>query len=348
MLFDVIYPYNLSPGYLDRLLAQGWFRYGQSFQKPEVICIDDEVCDVLNIRLNLKEHTFSKSQKKILRKNDKKFTVKIKKASITEEKENLYQKNQFRFKGFLTKNLEDFLTFGFGHSVFNTYQIDVYDNKKLVAFSYFDLGNNSMAALLGIIDWNYKKESLGIYTMLKELEFAKQKKLKLYYPGPITVQASTFDYKLKLGNFSYLAKTKRWRKLIDKQTDSCFANIINEKTLELEQALKQKEIVHETFAYPLYSIDFMPPDFSDLNAIKFLNTCKFVLIKRISKKKIEIAYYDLVAKQFKLAVAKRVNPKSLQINKMSKETYTIKSIYTHILKIVDCRKMTSTAVSLFA
>lgn len=250
MLFDVIYPYKISSSYLDRLLAQGWFRHGQCFQKPGLICIDDVVCDVLNIRLNLKDHSFSKSQQKLLRKNDKRFIVKIEKASITDKKENLYQKNQFRFKGFLTESLNDFLTFGYEETLFNTYEVAVFDNKKLVAFSYFDLGKNTMAALLGIIDWNYKRESLGIYTMLKELEFAKQKKLKFYYPGPITVQSNTFDYKLKLGDFFYLAKTKRWRKLIDKKTDTFFANIINEKTAELEQILKQKEITHKTYVYP--------------------------------------------------------------------------------------------------
>jgi len=92
MLFDIIYPHKLSSSYLDRLLAQGWFRHGRSFLKPELICIDDVVCDVLNIRLNLKKHSFSKSQQKLLRKNDKRFVVKIKKASISDEKRKIYIK----------------------------------------------------------------------------------------------------------------------------------------------------------------------------------------------------------------------------------------------------------------
>lgn len=347
MLFDAIYPHKLSSSYFDRLLAQGWFRHGQSLLKPELICMNDVVCDVLNIRLNLKTHSFSKSQQKLLRKNDKRFTVKVKKASISDEKENLYNHNLFRFEGFLTEKLYQFLGVGFHISVFNTYEVEVFDNEKLVAYSYFDLGKNTIASLLGIIDWNYKKHSLGIYTMLKELEFAKQKNLKFYYPGPITLQSTTFDYKLKLGNFSYLAKTKRWRKLINKQTDSCFANIIHKKTNELEQILKQKEIGYETYIYPLYAIDFLPLEFPELNASKLLNTCKFVLIKSFSKNIHEIAYYDLVDKQFKLAIAKKINPKSFYINRMSKETYTLKSVHTNLLKIMNYQKNAASAAALF-
>jgi len=204
-----------------------------------------------------------------------------------------------------------------------------------------------MASLLGIIDWNYKKESLGIYTMLKELELAQQKKLKLYYPGPITIQSTTFDYKLKFGDFYYLAKTKRWRKLINKQTDSCFADIINEKTHELEQILNQKEIAYKAYIYPFYAIDFMPPNYHEINAKKLLNTCKFILIKSVSKKKLEIAYYDLVAKQFKLAIAKKISLKDFDINERANEAYAIKSVYTHVLKIMDCKKKGSSSAGLF-
>lgn len=347
MICDFIYPDKLSSVSLDRLLSQGWFRSGLCFQKPELVCIEDIVCDILNIRLNLNKHSFSKSQQKLLRKNDKRFRVDINKASITAEKENLYQKNKYRFTGFLTESLEEFLTFGFEYSVFNTYEISVFDNEKLVAFSFFDLGKNSMASLLGIIDWDYKKASLGIYTMLKELEIAKQKKMKFYYPGPITVQSPIFDYKLNIGNFAYLAKTKRWRKLINKQTDSCFANILNEKTYELEQVLKQKKVDYKTYIYPSYAIDFLPPDYVELSEKTFLNTCKFILIKPVSKKKFEIAYYDLVTEQFKIAIAKRVNPKSLEIYRLSKENYSIKNVFTHIVEIMECEKKTNSAVDLF-
>lgn len=84
-----------------------------------------------------------------------------------------------------------------------------------------------------------------------------------------------------------------------------------------------------------------------MNATKYLNTCKFVWLKPVSKKQFEIAYYDLVEEQFKLVTAKRVNPKSLEINKMSKDVYVINSVYTHLLKIMELKKVASDANDLF-
>jgi len=348
-LFAINFPQQLSSHRLDRMLAQGWFRYGQCFQKPQVICVNDTVCDVLNIRLDIEKHQFSKSQRKLIRRNDRKFQFKIQKATVTKEKEKLYQLNKFRFKGFLTRNLEEFLNFEYQDSIFNTYEIGVYHNKQLIALSYFDLGKKSIAGILGLLNWTYAKESLGMYTMMKELEFAKQAGFKFYYPGFIMVQVNDFDYKLKLGDFSYLATTRRWRKLSKKNTVTHMANLINTKNEAIEAMLKKEKIAYNTYAYPLYSLDYMQLYFIEREDTHFLNTCKFIKLKKQTetpKNQIEIMYFDPIQKQFKHAIAETIAASKMQINEMSKEMHRLKNIFTDVLKIVKVKNTAGLAEGL--
>jgi len=347
-LFAINFPEQLSQYKLDQMLANGWFRYGQCFQKPQVICVEDVVCDVLNIRLDVQKHQFSKSQRKLLRKNNRQFKICIQKARVNKQKEKLYQLNKFRFKGFLTRNLNEFLTFTFQDSIFNTYEIGVYEGNKLIALSYFDTGKKSIAGILGLLDWAYAKESLGIYTMLKEIEFAQKNNFKFYYPGFIMVQANDFDYKLNLGNFSYLAHTNRWRKLTDKNKAAHLAELINTKNAEIESALNKKRIQYTTYAYPMYSLDYMDLYINQPNETHFLNTCKFVEVKKLPENKTEIMYYDPIAHQFKHVLAKKINPSEMQINEMSAEMHELKNIFVQILEIIKYKKTTATAIELLS
>ena len=86
----------------------------------------------------------------------------------------------------------------------------IYDGDKLIAVSYFDLGEQSMASLLGLYDHAYNKLSLGTYTMLKEPNTADAP-AEWFTPG--TSSTSPIDYKLKLGPMEHYTVNKRWAKL---------------------------------------------------------------------------------------------------------------------------------------
>jgi leucyl-tRNA---protein transferase len=85
-------------------------------------------------------------------------------------------------------------------NIFNTYEINIYDHGKLIGYSFFDVGITSMASIIGIFDQSYSKHSLGIYTMLLEMEYAKSMQLKYYYPGYVAYEPSQFNYKLRLSD----------------------------------------------------------------------------------------------------------------------------------------------------
>ena len=70
-------------------------------------------------------------------------------------------------------------------SIFDTYEVAVYDGSKLIGLSYFDFGQKSVASLLSVYDVTdeYKKYSLGVYTMLLEVVYAQEQDKTYYYPG---------------------------------------------------------------------------------------------------------------------------------------------------------------------
>jgi arginine-tRNA-protein transferase len=87
--------------------------------------------------------------------------------------------------------------------VYNTYEFTVYDGAKLVAVSYFDLGEDSIASILGFYDPEYKAHSLGLYTMLMEVEYGKIQGFKYFYPGYVVPGYDRFEYKLRIGPVDY-------------------------------------------------------------------------------------------------------------------------------------------------
>ena len=62
MLVQTHYPRQLSRSRYDQYLASGWFRGAVMLYKMDLVCIDNEVYSVVNIRLNLEHYKVSKSQ----------------------------------------------------------------------------------------------------------------------------------------------------------------------------------------------------------------------------------------------------------------------------------------------
>lgn len=76
--------------------------------------------------------------------------------------------------------------------------------------SYFDVGRESLASLLGLYDPAYARFGLGIYTMLEEIEFARARELRFFYPGYVVPGLRSFEYKLELGPVQVLGEDGGW------------------------------------------------------------------------------------------------------------------------------------------
>ena len=212
---------------------------------------------VVNIRLPLKDYQFKSRHRKLLRRNDSRFTTRIGSVTINAERERLYQAHKNRFKGFIHGTLREYLEAGKGNTVFNTKEVCIYSGEKLVALSYIDLGLKSVASLLCLFDQEYASASLGIYSMLKVIEYCKNEGYKLYYPGYILDNQEVFNYKLSLGTMEYYNANKRWASL---NLDAIKISPAGDYKAAMQlagRALKAEGIEFKQWIYPYFSMGYM-------------------------------------------------------------------------------------------
>jgi len=259
MLIQFYLPETLTPRDLDEYLARGWFRNSVMLHNSKVICIERDVFSILNIRLDLDGHQLSKSLRKLQRQNKAQFTSRVSRVSLDRSKEALYQQHLDRFKGFLFESLEQFLHASTGQSVFDTYEVCVYDGEQLVAYSLFDLGETSAASLIGVYDRDYGAHSLGVYTMLLEVAYARKKNIRYYYPGYVLDNASDFDYKLRLGAMEYLDEQGNWIPEDRLDRDSLPANLIKQRMDEAAALLDRLNLPYVQKLNPFYTIGYIEP-----------------------------------------------------------------------------------------
>ena len=67
--------------------------------------------------------------------------------------------------------------------MFDTREVRVWNGDRLVAFSWFDLGRESVQSLIGVYEPSMARQSLGFYTMLLEVQHALEQGLRFHYPG---------------------------------------------------------------------------------------------------------------------------------------------------------------------
>lgn len=258
MLVQTHFPRKLTHARYDQYLASGWFRGSVMLYKMDLLCIEANVFSVVNIRLELAKHALSKSQRKIKRRVEQRFTVAIGPAKVSQSRQRLYDQHKNRFKGFIHETLDEYLHAGFHSTVFDTQEVCVYDGDRLIAVSFFDLGERSMASLLALFDDEYRAHSLGVYTMLKEIEYGSFSGRKWYYPGYVLDQPSRFDYKLALGDMEYYTPSKRWGKYTNFDPQQTIAHGLRNAMNELQKALETEAVTSKSWFYPYFSMGYMP------------------------------------------------------------------------------------------
>ncbi len=294
MLVQTHFPRKLAPQRYDQYLASGWFRGSVMLYKVDLLCIESGIFGVVNIRMNLDRFALKKSQRKRLARCDRRFTFSIGSAKPDAEKEALYALHKDRFKGFIHPTLNEYLTSGFHRTVFDTREVCVYDGDQLVAVSYFDMGERSMASLIGLQHPDYRQYGLGIYTMLKEIEFGCSAGFKWYYPGYVLDLPSDFDYKLSLGEFEYYTPTKRWGSYRNFDSSLTTGHQVRTAMEELKEGLTACGIPSTERYYPYFSLGFMAPW-----QLEFLTMPHFLELAEVDGRRLIVGFEPLL-KEFRL------------------------------------------------
>ncbi|MEH0154870.1 hypothetical protein V6R21_12065 [Limibacter armeniacum] len=216
MVFEFDMPDECSGEVLDQYLQSGWFRDGSLMSRYELIHFRNNIYSVAPLRANLETFSFSKNQRKLLRKSET-FQKIIRPVTFSESKEEMYQVHRERFKSNNSpKTLRSyFLEEGSNTSPFETWELELYHNEQLVGVSFFDMGKDSICSILAIFHPEFEKKSLGITTMLLEVELALAQGKKYYYPGYVLDSPSVFDYKRRLDALEFYNWSNEWLPLAE-------------------------------------------------------------------------------------------------------------------------------------
>ena len=256
-MIDVRFPIAEPPERLDAYLADGWFRSASTIARTPVLCADGDLQATIPVRTRLKGHSWSRSQRRTLRRNRERFELTIGPAVIDEERENLYASCKPRFSGVMAEELAGLFELDEEIELFDTREIAVRDHGRLVAVSYFDVGRRALAGLLGLYEreGDYERCSLGMYTMLEELEFGKENGFHYYYPGWILLGHGGFQYKLGLGQMQFRTGDGRWRSIDSLPESNRLCDRIRARSAALERALEQAGVGVRRWLYPFFGLN---------------------------------------------------------------------------------------------
>ncbi len=207
---EEFYTPQISPQHLDTLLANGWRHFGEYFFRYNVGFCERELRRVLPLRIRLANFTLSKSQCRILKKNQDLQTI-VRPIEITPEKEILFEEHKKRFNHSVPDSIYDFLSDTPAEVPCKALEICVFSPEQLLAASFFDVGAAAVSGIYAMFDTREKSRSLGIYTMLLVIAYALENDKTFYYPGYAYEGNSFYDYKKRFSALETFNWNGSWK-----------------------------------------------------------------------------------------------------------------------------------------
>lgn len=192
----------LHPEFYDQLLAQGWRHFGAQFFRYNVMEHDGQPDYVLPLRIDVEHFELSKSQRRVLRKNAD-VEVHYRPFVFSEEAEALFLAHRRRFVDNVPESLTTFLGNADGGFPVQCMEMQVRHEGRLIAASYFDLGYRSTSSVYGTFDPLFSERSLGVFTLLKEIEWAKAQGMRFVYHGYSTIRPGIYEYKKRFTGMEF-------------------------------------------------------------------------------------------------------------------------------------------------
>lgn len=193
---------------MDNLLAQGWYRSGQSVFTTNWLILDEglAVSRVLWARVDLRDWAPTRRHRRLLNEAAH-FSWTLSDAVVTPEIEDLFAAYLEHTRldsgptvaAVLMGSHGDFRPDLTGKNFFPTRMFTLRDAGKLIAVGYFDEGDETTAGILNFYHPDYSRRSLSILLYFEEIRYAAEAGKRWWYPGYIAVDYPKFDYKLLAG-----------------------------------------------------------------------------------------------------------------------------------------------------
>ncbi len=185
---------QVTPAQLDGLLGDGWRHFGPHFFRYNLGIHNDEIRRVIPLRIRLSEFKLSKSQARVLRRNDD-LAISVEPVKITAEVQDLFKRHKQRFKQHPPDSIYSFISDDSDLELCTTFQQCVRTGERLLAVGFLDVGEISVSGIYTSFEPEETRRSLGIFTIMKEIEYAILHRKKFYYLGYCYSGSSFYDYK---------------------------------------------------------------------------------------------------------------------------------------------------------
>jgi leucyl-tRNA---protein transferase len=300
MFCNINAPAYLSPHNLDKYLERGWFRMGQSMFTTSFLNFNNTLFNAIWLRYDLQNYNLKASGKTILKQN-KNFSVQVNPFSFSPEKDRLFKKYREALPFSIAHSLKTLLLDEGQFTIFNTFEICVYDGSTLIGMGVFDLGLNTAQGIINFYDPTYKKYSLGKFLILEKINYLKKIGFTFFYPGYFAPGYSPFDYKTELsvsGVSFFDVSTENWIDYHDFELDNAPLQLIYQKLNTLEKTKTFKNLGIHVNHYKFYDVKL----FKEYAVYDLLNVPYFILLSPLDTHKELLILYNIQKEMYQICI----------------------------------------------
>lgn len=182
---------DLDHSEFDMILLNGWRHFGYFFFIPN--CRDCNACTP--IRTLISSFAPSKSQRRNLKKNNPEITVDFEPLIYTDEIYDVYKKHS-RVKFDQDSSKKEFLESFFSDALSGNSRLSLYRLAgKLVGVGFIDISDTGISSIYFCYNTDFSSYGLGVFSVLKEIEFGKTLGKDYYYLGYYIEGNGSMEYK---------------------------------------------------------------------------------------------------------------------------------------------------------
>jgi len=186
--FEYFFAYDISGRELDRLLSQGWRKFGEYYFRPN--CGDCESC--IPLRIMVREFKPTKGQRRILRRCAD-VEVRFNPLEYSDEIFEIYRDHSMNRFG-KESDPDEFISAFYTPSC-PAMQSEYYRNGELIAVGFIDISCTALSSVYFAYKTSYEQLRLGTYSVLREVEYAASRGLTYYYLGYYIEENRSMEYK---------------------------------------------------------------------------------------------------------------------------------------------------------
>jgi len=188
-----------------RLMDRGFRRSGTFFYRPA--CEGCREC--VPMRVPVGEFRRSRNQERVWRKNGD-LRVEVTTPVCTREKWELYARYlKHQHDGTMSDAFEDFERFLYQPCV-STVEFVYRLGRRLIGVSLADRSENSLSSVYCFFDPEHRARSVGTFSALWEIEYAREQGMDHYYLGYFVRACASMNYKARFRPNEVLRDYEHW------------------------------------------------------------------------------------------------------------------------------------------